>query len=171
MNISLVLSTYQAGKVIILSPNGKENLVHLPRNFDTPMGIAIKDNKMAIAQKSELTELKNSPGMAPTYPKKQNTYDGIYLPRSSYYTGQLALHDMYYNNNGDIIAVNTLFSCLSKIDREYSFTPFWKPSFINELTPTDSCHLNGLAVHENDEVKYVTATLKRAESIRKSMQK
>ena len=157
LNISLVLSTYQAGKVIILSPNGDDNLVHLPRNFDNPMGIAIKGDKMAIAQKSQVTELKNNPEMAATYPKKTDTYDGMYLPRSSYYTGQLALHDMYYNNEGDIVAVNTLFSCLSKINNEYSYTPLWKPDFIKDYTPTDSCHLNGMAIDENSDVKYVSA--------------
>ena len=52
LNISLILSTYQAGKVIFLSATEDDKLIQLPRNFDTPMGIALAGNNLAIASKN-----------------------------------------------------------------------------------------------------------------------
>ncbi len=51
LKISLAISTYQAGKVVFISAPNEQDLVQLPRNFPKAMGIAIKDNKMALAVK------------------------------------------------------------------------------------------------------------------------
>ena len=155
LNISIALSTYQAGKVIMISAYDKERLIQFPRTFESAMGMALADNKLAIATKNTVEVLKNLPDLAQTYPQKPNTYDTMYVPRASYYTGYLALHDMAYVNK-QLVAVNTLFSCLSYIDDNKSFTPFWQPPFIDDLKPEDRCHMNGMAV-ENDEIKYLTA--------------
>ncbi len=66
------------------------------------------------------------------------------------------LHDMAFLDNNKLVGVNTLFSCLSYIDDNYHFTPFWKPNFISQTAPQDRCHLNGIAV-DNGEIKYVSA--------------
>ncbi len=58
--------------------------------------------------------------------------------------------------NGEIIFVNTRFNCLAKLSPKNSFTPIWKPSFIDKIINEDRCHLNGLAM-ENGVPKYVTA--------------
>jgi len=155
LNISLALSTYQAGKVVFLSATDREKMIQLPRNFENAMGVAIDGNKMAIASKNELTILANAPALAKAYPQKPNTYDSLFLPRLTYFTGQLALHDTAWTKQG-LISVNTNFSCLSSFNDEYSFNPIWKPPFISELHPEDRCHLNGMAL-ENGEIKYVTA--------------
>ncbi|NQX97180.1 MAG: DUF4915 domain-containing protein, partial [Flavobacteriales bacterium] len=68
LNISLMISTYQAGKVVMISPQGTESLVTLPRTFEKPMGIDIKGDKMLIACKDEVIVLKNSKELAKTYP-------------------------------------------------------------------------------------------------------
>ena len=46
LNCSLIISTYQAGKVILLSAFG-EGLVQLPRNFNKPMGLAAAGSRLA----------------------------------------------------------------------------------------------------------------------------
>jgi uncharacterized protein (TIGR03032 family) len=155
LNISLVLSTYQAGKVITISAPERDRLMQLPRTFSTAMGIALHEDKMAVASKNELVVLKNSKQLAATYPNKKDTYDALYLPRATYYTGQLALHDMVWIN-GKLVATNTLFSCLSEINDDFSFTPVWKPPFISQLVPEDRCHLNGIASVDN-KIEFVTA--------------
>ena len=155
LNCSIALSTYQAGKVVFLCATSHKSLVQLPRNFKKPMGIALKDNKMAIATLGEIVVLANAPEMAKDYPKNPNTYDALYLPRATYYTGALDLHDVAFSRDG-LLAVNTQFSCLSLINDEYSFQPIWQPPFITELKPEDRCHLNGLAMVD-DVPTYVTA--------------
>lgn len=155
LNCTIALSTYQACKVIFLSASGKDKLIQLPRTFSNAMGIAQKDDKLAIACKNEVIVLRNSPELAKHYPSKPGTYDALYLPRALYYTGQLALHDMNYSNN-NLIAINTLFSCISGIDEDYSFKNLWNPVFINALVPEDRCHLNGMAL-AGEKIEFVTA--------------
>ncbi len=155
LKCTIAISTYQAGKVVFLSAPQPDKLVQVARTFEGAMGIAVKDNKMAVACKSELHILANTPSMSKTYPPKQGVYDALYLPRSTYYTGQLSLHDLNWSNK-NLFAVNTLFSSLVKIDDDYSFNPVWKPKFISKLAPEDRCHLNGMAM-DGESVKYVTA--------------
>jgi len=155
LNISLALSTYQAGKVVLISPVGEDKLVQLPRTFENAMGMAFDGKQLAIATGWNVQVLKETKGLASIYPQKPNTYDAMFIPRTTYHTGYLALHEMAFMDK-KIVAVNTLFSCLSYIDDNQSFTPFWQPPFITELAPEDRCHLNGLAI-ENNEIKYVTA--------------
>ena len=70
LNCSLAISTYQAGKVIFISPRNEDKLIQLPRTFDKAMGIAIEGDKMAIACRDEVIVLKNSVELARHYPKK-----------------------------------------------------------------------------------------------------
>jgi uncharacterized protein (TIGR03032 family) len=155
LNASVVLSTYQSGKVVVFSAPTEEKLVQLPRTFNKPMGLAFDGHRLAIATKTEVVVTANAPGLAPHYPAKPNTYDALYVPRATYYTGPLDLHDLHWAG-GALLTVNTAFSCLGLVGSRYSFRPVWKPKFINELKPEDRCHLNGLLL-ENGKPKYVTA--------------
>lgn len=155
LNCSIAISTYQAGKVVFISPKNENQLIQLPRTFQKAMGIALEGNKMAIACKDEVIVLANSKNLATFYPKKPNTYDAMFMPRSTYFTGALDVHDLDWGN-GQLYAVNTSFSCLVKIDDNYSFTPIWKPPFISKIASEDRCHLNGMAM-QNGRPKYVSA--------------
>ncbi len=155
LDCSIAISTYQAGKVIFLSPKDENTLVQLPRNFHKAMGISFEGDKMLVATKSEVHILKDSPDLAVHYPRKPKTYDALYMPRATYHTGVVDIHDIDFGADG-IYGVNTSFSCLARIDHEFSFTPVWKPPFISKLVSEDRCHLNGMAM-VNGKPKYVTA--------------
>lgn len=157
LNCSLAVSTYQAGKVIFLSPKNEDQLVQLPRTFEKPMGIALLEDpdKMAVACKDEVIVFANSHELAVSYPKKTDTYDALYMPRATYHIGQLDIHDLSWGDKG-LYAVNTLFSCIISIDDNYNFTPYWTPPFIDGLKSEDRCHLNGM-VMVNGKPKYATA--------------
>lgn len=154
LNCSLAISTYQAGKVIFISPKDRDHLIQLPRQFTKPMGMALQNDKFALATLNEVLVLTNNTQLAHTYPKQPNVYDGLFMPRSVYYTGELDIHDLHWTSKG-LLAVNTRFSCLAYINDNFSFTPFWKPDFITNLTPDDSCHLNGVAML-NDSPRFAT---------------
>lgn len=155
LGCTLVVSTYQAGKVIFLSPQSEDKVIQLPRSFRKAMGIAIHQDEMVVACLDEVVYLKNSKELGQFYPKKPNTYDGMFLPRMTYHTGALDVHDIDFCDDG-IYAVNTNFSCIIKIDKEHSFTPVWKPDFIEKITAGDHCHLNGMAVNDG-KIRYVSA--------------
>lgn len=157
LGCTLAITTYQAGKIVLISPKNQEHLVQLPRTFPKPMGIALTEdaNKMALACKDEITVFVNSPSLAQKYPGKPNTYDSLYMPRATHYVGPVDIHDLMWGNDG-LYAVNTLFSVIAKIDYDFSFNPYWKPPFITEVVPEDRCHLNGMAM-TNGKPKYATA--------------
>jgi uncharacterized protein (TIGR03032 family) len=154
LDCSLALTTYQAGKVILVSSDG-ERLIQLPRTFEEPMGLAVDGDRMAVATKHSLVLLANEPRLAPTYPRKPDTYDALFVPRAAHYVGTLAVHDMIWTENG-LLGVNTLFSCLFQLDPRFSFRPVWQPPFVTQLLPEDRCHLNGLAAVDG-EPRYATA--------------
>jgi uncharacterized protein (TIGR03032 family) len=154
LGCSLAISTYQAGKLILISSDG-ERLIQLPRTFDTPMGLALDESRLAVATKNEIILLANDLRMAASYPKQPGRYDALFIPRSVHFCGQLMVHDMVWTEQG-LLGVNTLFSCLFRLDPDFSFAPMWTPPFISELAPEDRCHLNGLAVVDG-AARYATA--------------
>lgn len=152
---SLIISTYQAGKVAVVGWDG-ERVTLLMRHFDKPLGMAIDGNRMALATRNDIWLMSNSPTLASAYlPERPGCYDALYLPRVTYHTGDLNTHDLAFAGD-DLILVNTRFSCLSRLSRDFNFEPIWKPSFVTDLVPEDRCHLNGLALVDG-RAKYVTA--------------
>ncbi len=155
LNISLAISTYQAGKVVFISPKSQDALITLPRSFSKPMGIDIQGDKMVIACKDEVIVLEDSKPLAKHYPNKPETYDSLFVPRTTFHTGRVDMHDIAFGEKG-IWAINSSFSCLCLINGNHNFLPVWKPKFISQLVSEDRCHLNGLVL-ENGAPKYVTA--------------
>lgn len=158
LNCSIVISTFQAGKLIFLSPRDENSLVQLPRTFEKPMGVTLDEekDKLALACRDEIIVFSNSKELAAHYPKSPDTYDALYMPRVTYHTGPLDIHDLSFGADGSLYAVNTLFSCLIRINDDYNFTPYWSPPFIDKMVSEDRCHLNGMAL-QNGVPKYATA--------------
>lgn len=156
LQLTLAITTYQAGKIVFLSPKDEEFLVQLPRTLEKPMGVALRDNgrRMAIACKQDVITFSDSPELARTYPNAPHRYDALYMPRTTYHIGALDIHDLEWSDQG-LFGVNTLFSTLIKIDDEYNYKPYWQPPFISELASEDRCHLNGMAM-ENGLPKYAS---------------
>ena len=155
LNCSIAITTYQAGKLILLSPSDENRLITLPRSFSKPMGFDVAGDRLVLATKDEVIFFENSKELAVHYPNKKNTYDSLFVPRATFYTGQVDMHDIALGAEG-IWAINTSFSCLCLVTGNYNFIPKWKPPFITELASEDRCHLNGMVLI-NGKPKYVTA--------------
>lgn len=155
LKCSLAITTYQAGKIIFISPADENTFTMLPRTFEKPMGLDIIGDKMVLATKDEVIVFENSKELAVTYPNKPNVYDNLFVPRITFHTGYVDIHDVSFGTDG-IWAINTSFSTLCKINGNFNFVPVWQPPFISKLVSEDRCHLNGLAMVEG-KPKYVTA--------------
>lgn len=152
---SLVLSTYQSGKVALIGHDGQQ-VTLLMREFDKPLGMALQGNRLALATRHWIGIFANAPLLAYDYLEEEpGKYDGLFLPRTSYHTGDLHTHDVTFQDN-DLLFVNTRFSCLARPSHDHNFEPVWRPKFVSDLVPEDRCHLNGLAM-VNGKPKYVTA--------------
>lgn len=150
LQATVALSTYQAGKLVLFSAKDSDSLVQLPRSFRKAMGVAEDpaSDRLAIACQDQILVFRNSAELAEHYPKSPGTYDALYMPRAAYFTGPLDVHDVHFGADGELYAVNTLFSCIMRVDDRSSFTPVWKPPFIDAIRGEDRCHLNGLAMEE-----------------------
>ena len=152
---SLVMSTYQAGKVAMIGWDGRQ-VTLLMRQFDKPLGLAAVGRRLVVAARHDVWLLANAPALAHDYQEDQpGRYDALYLPRATYHTGDLHTHDLAVDAEG-MLLVATRFSCLARLSYDFSFSPLWKPSFVSDLVPEDRCHLNGLAVRDG-QARYVTA--------------
>ena len=154
LNISLAVSTYQAGKVIVVRNDGKKVNTHF-RNFQKPMGIAVQQHDLTIGGARTVWYLRNMPAVGQKL-EPPGKHDACYLPRRIHVTGDIDIHEMAWSANNELWIVNTRFCCLCTIDLEHSFNPRWRPHFLTALAPEDRCHLNGLGM-VNGQPRYVTA--------------
>lgn len=153
LGISLLVSTYQAGKLFVVRNDAGKLNTHF-RAFESPMGMAVDHGRLALGTKNQVWEFANQPEVGAKL-EPAGKHDACFLPRATHYTGDIRIHEIAYGNR-ELWAVNTRFSCLCTFDRDHSFVPRWRPPFITRLAPEDRCHLNGMAVVDG-QVKYVTA--------------
>jgi len=151
---SLLISTYQSGRLICARANGGMLNTHL-RDFDKPMGLAVGQGRFALGTRTEVWDFLDHPSVAAKV-EPANTHDACYLPVNRHTTGDILIHDMAFDKQGELWAVATQFSCLVTFNQDSSFIPRWKPEFISELAAGDRCHLNGLA-NRDGRPRYVTA--------------
>src|SRR5918999_2585718 len=154
LHISLVVSTYQAGKVIVVRNDGGMLNTHF-RTFGKPMGIAADRSRLTIGGTNTVWYYRNVPAVAAKL-EPLGKHDACYLPRRIHVTGDIDIHEMAYDRSDELWIVNTRFCCLCTLDAEHSFYPRWRPPFVSALAPEDRCHLNGLAMVEG-RPKYLTA--------------
>ena len=152
---TLVISTYQAGKIIFVSAVDTNNLIQLPFGFHRPMGVAATGDLLAVATRDTVEVLADSPELSSADLKRFGMHDRLYVPQTTYFSGEVNMHDLVWGNDG-LWGVNTLFSCLVLANETLSFEPRWFPSFITESVGEDRCHINGLAL-EAGRPRYVTA--------------
>jgi len=150
----LIVSTYQAGKLVILRPDGNSINTHF-RTFNRPMGMAADRQRLMLGAMMEIAEFRNMPDVAKRL-HDPPVHDAVYMARRGHITGHIDIHEMAWDADGAIWFVNTLFSCLCTLDTKSSFVPRWRPKFVSHYAPEDRCHLNGLAMR-NGIARYVTA--------------
>ena len=150
-NLSLAFTTYQAGKVFLigLQPNGKLSIFE--RSFDRCMGLYTTGSTLYLSSLYQIWRFENAlqPGQI------HDGYDALYVPQITYLTGDLDVHDLVVEKSGQLVFVNTLFSCLATVSQTHSFKPVWQPPFISKLAAEDRCHLNGVALRDG-KARFVT---------------
>jgi uncharacterized protein (TIGR03032 family) len=153
LGVSLLVSTYQAGKVMVLGTwQGRMSITF--HNFEQPMGLAVGPKALAIGTRRMVWVLRSAGDLAARI-EPAGKHDGAYLTRSALFTGSIHCHELAWCDE-ELWVVNTLFSCLCTVGPEFSFQPRWQPPFITALAAEDRCHLNGLAT-QGGQPRYVTA--------------
>jgi uncharacterized protein (TIGR03032 family) len=153
LGISLLISTYQAGKVVSVgsTPTGLQIRFH---HFEQAMGLARLPTGIAVVARRQIWTLNAAPDLARRLPPA-GSHDICFLTRQAHFTGPIMGHDLAWCGD-ELWVVNTLFSCLCVLHPVYSFVPRWRPPFVSALVSEDRCHLNGMATDER-QPRYVTA--------------
>jgi uncharacterized protein (TIGR03032 family) len=155
LDLSVLLSTYQAGRVVSLGSHQGQLRIGFSR-FDQAMGLTRTPTGIAVGSRDAIWTLPASREIAPRI-KPEGEHDIAFLARSAHHTGPLMGHDLAWGN-GRLWLVNTLFNGLVTIEDTWSFVPQWQPPFISAWAPGDRCHLNGLAMAEDGSgPAYLTA--------------
>ena len=153
-NASLVVSTYQAGKLILLRANEESLNTHFV-NLPKPMGVAFQNGRLSVGSGANVIDYFNMANVGAKV-EPVDTHDGAFLPRRTHVTGDIDIHEMGFDSDNELWIVNTKMSCLCTLDINHSIVPRWRPPFISGYDLTDRCHLNGLAVRDG-KPKYVSA--------------
>ena len=158
LGVSLLVSTYQAGKVVAVGvAQGELTLSY--HNFERAMGLAVKPDGVAVGARAQVWFLKSAPDLAPQV-EPASQHDACFLTRSSHFTGEIQAHELAWAGD-ELWLVNTAFGCLCTLDGRHSFVPRWRPPFLTSLAAEDRCHLNGLAMAPDERgvssPRYVTA--------------
>lgn len=154
LSISLLVSTYQAGKLIVVRAEGELLNTHY-RNARKPMGIAVGQGQVAVGMAGEIIFYSNVPSNCQKL-DPPGKHDACFVPRYRHLTGDIDIHEMAFGGDGQPWFINTRFSALCTLNGMNSFMPVWKPSFISAYAAEDRCHLNGLGMVAG-KPRYVTA--------------
>jgi uncharacterized protein (TIGR03032 family) len=154
--LSLALTSYQTGQLMLIGPLLDGRLSVFQRNFVRAMGLWATPQRLYLTSIAQIWRLENVLGPGQLATQQNIHYERLYVPRMSHTTGDVDAHELGVDANDRLIFVNTKYSCLASFDPVHSFKAVWKPNFISKLAPEDRCHLNGLAM-QNGAPKYVTA--------------
>jgi uncharacterized protein (TIGR03032 family) len=154
LGASLLVTTYQAGKLVMVRDEGDHLNTHF-RGFQAPMGMALARDRLAVGTTIQVWEFVDVPAVTAKL-DPPGRHDACFLPRSCHVTGNIQIHEMAWGAGNELWVVNTRFSCLCTLDGSASFAPRWRPPFVSALEPTDRCHLNGLGMVDG-RPRYVTA--------------
>ena len=155
-NGTIILTTYQAGKVVLAGWDGHKVSV-LMRTFPAHNGTCGRRSTNLAGDSERSRGVGECLGMAAGFVvgDQRNLYDALFLPRLRFCTGLLDAHDLALGADGPWI-VATRFNSLVRLSDRFNFVPAWRAPFVSIDCGEDRCHLNGLAMIDGKPA-YVTA--------------
>src|SRR5262245_1238355 len=99
LGASLLVTTYQAGKLVLVRDEGDHLNTHY-RSFPSPMGLALADGgaRLAIGTTLQVWEFRDVPSVARRL-EPAGRHDACFLPRVSHVTGNVLIHEMAYGHS------------------------------------------------------------------------
>jgi len=152
---SLVISSYKSGSTITLSLVDLDGTNHVGaylNTFNRVTGLYYQDNQLWVGCNNQIIKLTNIGQLK----QRENIFNTCFIPKKSFYTTDLNIHDIVINKQDKIFFVTSQFNCVAKpTDKGQCFEVYWKPPWISNIVSEDRCHLNGLALRD-DQPRYIT---------------
>ena len=144
LGISLALATGRG--LVVIRGRGDELNTHF---IDLPGGVRglYADSRMLVAATTTSIDVwRRVSGVRDE--RLSPAHDNCFLPVTRHFTGAVGCGEIAVNGDGEVYFANTLFSCISRLDRAHSFVPLWQPPFISACAPEDRCRLGGVALRD-----------------------
>ena len=117
-NLSVLVTTYQAGKLVVLRNDRGVLNTHFRNFFQNRWDLAVGGGKLAVGCNVDIWEFHNVPAVckklddSDEYQGMSVKHDACFLPRRSHTTGDVQIHEMAWVGE-ELWFVNTAFSCLA----------------------------------------------------------
>jgi hypothetical protein len=123
LGISLLVSTYQAGKVVAVGV-ADNDLTLSYHNFERAMGLAIKPDCIAVGARAQVWFLRSAADLARRV-EPAGRHDVCFLTRSSHFTGEVQAHELAWAST-DSLSPRALVSthdseCVQAVEKSNSF--------------------------------------------------
>lgn len=150
---SFAFTSYQTGQLFLVGVRADGSISVNQQNYYRAMGLSAAGTRLVLASQYQVWTLDNMlhPGQV-----ANGEFDAAYVPRRAQTTGDIDLHELASDAEGQVIFVNTRYNCIAGLDPAHSFRPLWKPAFIDTIVGEDRCHLNGMAMQDGRPA-YATA--------------
>ncbi len=89
---SLLVTTYQAGKLVMVRDEGTQLNTHF-RSFQAPMGLALHRDRLAIGTTFQVWEYVDVPAVTAKL-DPPGRHDACFLPRSCHVTANIQIHEL-----------------------------------------------------------------------------
>src|SRR5207248_9743646 len=109
LGVSLLVSTYQAGKVVAVGVEQSE-LTLSYHNFERAMGLAVKPDCIAVGARAQVWFLRSAPDLAARV-EPAGRHDACFLTRSSHFTGEIQAHELAWRPD-ELWLVDTAYARL-----------------------------------------------------------
>ena len=102
LGASLLVTTYQAGKLVMVRDEGDHLNTHF-RTFKAPMGLARADGgaRLAIGTTLQVWEFVDVPAVTAKL-DPPGRHDACFLPRSCHVTGNIQIHEMAWGQESGV---------------------------------------------------------------------
>ena len=125
LGASLLVTTYQAGRLVMVRDEGDHLNTHY-RAFQSPMGLALADggSRLALGTTLQVWEFRDVPSVARRL-GPAGRHDACFLPRSSHVTGNVLIHEMAFGHSPltprgrGAGGLQGYVSCASRISRPF----------------------------------------------------
>ena len=128
LELSLLLSIYQAGRVLCVSSYQGQMRIGFTR-FDQAMGLCHTPTGIALGCRDAIWFLPASREIAPGI-KPEGEHDIAFLARSAHHTGPLMGYDLAWGKDR-LWLVCTLLNGILTIKSDWSFVTQWHPALIH----------------------------------------
>src|SRR5437763_12287050 len=91
LGASLLVTTYQAGKLVMVRDEGDRLNTHF-RTFQAPMGLALGGGRLAVGTTVQVWEFVDVPAVTAKL-DEPDRHDACFLPRASHVTGNIQGHE------------------------------------------------------------------------------